>query len=292
MKNVDIIGACSDLGLHIDGSNKGPLQLISKIDIKDNISNIKKIFPDINYKKELDKNNKRKNLKQINRFNSNLYDLVISSLNQNNFPIVLGGDHSISIASSLASIKKHDNLGIIWFDAHGDFNTFETTPSGNIHGLPFAALTNYEKKYLTDFHDGNYYKYNNCVLVGARDIDEPYELQNFKNAGITIFTKADIDKYGADVIYEKAFKIASNNTNGIHISFDIDALDPDIAPGVSVPVLNGINLEDSNKFIDYIIKNKDIIKSFDLVEFNPENDINKKTEKIAINILNKIIKNL
>lgn len=292
MKDIDIICACSDLGLHIDGSNNGPLQLISKININNNIINIKKIFPDINYKKELDKNNKMKNLNQINKFNSNLYSLVLSSLNENNFPIVLGGDHSISIASSLASIKKHDNLGIIWFDAHGDFNTFETTPSGNIHGLPLAALTNYEKKYLTDFHDGNYYKYNNCVLVGARDIDEPCELQNLKNAGITIFTKEDIDKYGADVIYEKAFKIASNNTNGIHISFDIDALDPDIAPGVSVPVLNGINLENSNKFIDYIIKNKDIIKSFDLVEFNPENDINKKTEKIAINILNKIIKNL
>ena len=292
MKDIDIIGACSDLGLHIDGSNKGPIKLISKIDNSDNIINIKKIFPNLNYKKELDKNNKKKNLNEINKFNSNLYNLVLSSLNQNNFPIVLGGDHSISIASSLASIKKHDNLGIIWFDAHGDFNTFETTPSGNIHGLPFAALTNYEKKYLTDFHAGNYYKYNNCVLVGARDIDEPYELENLKNTGVTIFTKEDIDKYGADVIYEKAFKIASKNTNGIHISFDIDALDPDIAPGVSVPVLNGINLENLNKFIDYIIKNKNKIKSFDLVEFNPENDINKKTEKIAINILNRIIKNL
>lgn len=204
----------------------------------------------------------------------------------------MGGDHSIAIASALASISNYNNLGIIWFDAHGDFNTFETTISGNIHGLPFACVTGYEKKWLHNFHIGNYYRYQNAVLFGARDIDEPNELNNLKNAGITIITTEDIRKYGIDSMAKKAFDIASNGTNGIHISYDLDCIDPNLAPGVSIPAKNGLNLNESYGFLNYIIKNKEKIKSFDLVEFNPLKDINNKTEKIATNILNKIIKEL
>ena len=294
MNNIDIIAACSDLGVHVNGSQLGPEILINNIN-KDNIikiNNFKKIKYDNNYVKELDKNNKKKNLNEINKFNSNLYNLVLSSLNQNNFPIVLGGDHSISIASSLASIKKHDNLGIIWFDAHGDFHTFDTTSSGNIHGLPFAAVTGYEKNLLTDFHSGNYFNFENAVLFGARDIDTPYEINNLKNAGITIITTEDIKKYGLETMCKKAFEIASNGTEGIHISYDLDCIDCDIAPGVSIPVKNGLNLDEAYGFVDYMIKNKEKIKSIDLVELNPLRDREKITEKIATNILNKLIENI
>ena len=293
MKNIDIIAACSDLGVHVNGSHLGPDVLIENINnTKNNIKNIKKINYDKNYKKELNKENKKKNLDAINEFNTNLYHAVLETVNNNLFPLTLGGDHSLAIASSLASIKKYNNLGIIWFDAHGDFHTFETTTSGNIHGLPFAALTHYEKNSLTDFHNGNFYPYKNAVLVGARDIDKPDELQNLKNAGVTIFTTEDIRKYGTDTIYQKAFEIASNGTEGIHISYDLDVIDPQIAPGVSIPAADGINLEEAYSFLDYIIKNKEIIKSLDLVELNPLRDIDKKTEKIATHILNELIKNI
>ncbi len=294
MKKFEIIAACSDMGVHINGSNLAPEILINNINIsnKNKIKNIKKLLKNNNYKKELENNNLKKNLIAVNEFNSKLYNSVLDTLNNNLFPLVLGGDHSLAIASTLASIKKYENLGIIWFDAHGDYNTFKTTTSGNIHGLPFAALTNYEKNDLTSFHTGNYFNTKNAVLLGASDIDEPYELQNLKNAGVTIFTAEDIKKEGADKIYKKAFEIASKGTNGIHISYDIDVIDPSNAPGVSIPTKNGINLEDAYIFVDYIIKNKDIIRSLDLVEFNPTTDIDKKTEKIASHILNELIENL
>ena len=291
MKNMDIIAACSDLGVHVNGTNKGPEILINNID-KNNINKIKIINYNNNYIKELDKNNLQKNLNEINNFNNKLYNEVTDSLNNNRFPITLGGDHSIVIASALASINKYNNMGIIWFDAHGDYHTFKTTVSGNIHGLPFAAITGYEKNLLSDFHNGNYFNFKNAVLLGARDIDEPDELNNLKDAGVTIITTEDIKKYGINKMAEKAFSIASDGTNGIHISFDLDCIDCDIAPGVSVPVKNGINLNEAYGFVDYIIKNKEKINSFDLVELNPLRDTDKITEKIAKNILNKLINNL
>jgi len=291
MKKIDIIAACSDLGVHVIGSQDAPEILLNNID-KNNINKIKKINYNNYYTKDFDKNNLKKNLNELNLFNKNLYNEINNSLKNTMFPLTIGGDHSIAIGSALASINEYNNLGIIWFDAHGDFNTFETTTSGNIHGLPFAAITGYEKKFLTDFHSGNYFNPKNAVLLGARDIDQPHELNNLKNAGVTIITTEDIKKYGFNSMYEKAFSIASNGTNGIHISYDLDCIDCDIAPGVSIPVKDGINLEEAYGFIDYIIKNKENVKSIDLVELNPLKDINKVTEKIATNILNKIINNI
>lgn len=290
MKKIDIIGACSDFGVHVNGTKLGPLELEKSIDTSliNNIINIKSS----DTPKDLKKDNLRKNLKEVNNFNEELYFQVLSSINNNNLPLVLGGDHSIAIASALASIKKHVNLGIIWFDAHGDFNTFETTASGNIHGLPLAVLCNYEKKLLATFHKGSFYNPKNTVLVGARDIDKPGELNNLKNAGVTIFTTDDIKDLGMDYVYTKAFEIASNGTQGIHISYDLDVIDPNIAPGVSIPAKDGINLEEAYCFVDYILKNKEKIKSIDLVEFNPLRDKANSTKQISENILNKIIKYL
>jgi len=291
MKNIDLIAACSDLGVHVTGAQLGPEILINDID-KAKVNEIKKINYNENYIKELDKNNLKKNLNELNTFNNQLFNEVQKSLNNNMLPLTLGGDHSIAIASALASINKYNNMGIIWFDAHGDFHTFKTTVSGNVHGLPFAAITGYEKNFLSDFHNGNYYNFKNAVLLGARDIDMPGELNNLKDAGVTIITTEDIKKYGINKMAEKAFSIASNGTEGIHVSYDLDCIDCDIAPGVSIPVKNGINLDEAYSFVDYMIKNKENIKSVDLVEFNPLRDKEQITEKIATNILNKLIKNL
>ncbi len=292
MRNIDIIAACSDLGVHINGSNLGPKILLKNINNYENIKNIKEINYDSNYKKEYQIENKKKNLEQINLFNAKLYKEVQNTIENNSFPITIGGDHNIAIASALASISKNNNLGIIWFDAHGDYNTFETTTTGNIHGLPFAAITNYEKKLLTTFHNTNFFAPQNAVLFGARDIDEPYEKNNLLDAGITIITTEDIKKYGITEMAKKAFEIASSGTNGIHISYDLDCINPQIAPGVSVPAVGGLNLEEAYAFLNEIIKNKEIIKSIDLVEFNPLLDINHKTEKIATYILNELINKL
>lgn len=288
MKHIDIIDAATDLGVCIDGAKLGAEAITKKL----NNENIHEIYTvkSQDVEKDRSKGNKKKNLEPLNEFNERLYHRVERSIEEQKFPITIGGDHSISIASALASIKKHTNMGIIWIDAHGDYNTFETTITGNIHGLPLAAITGYEKNYLTSFHIGNKYNYSNTVIVGGRDIDE-LERVNLEKAGVKVFSTEEIHEQGMKNIMSKAIKIASNGTNGIHISYDLDVIDPKIAPGVSVPAKNGINLEEAYEAVDEIIKYEEIIKSIDLVEYNPKFDIEDKTKKIAINMLEKIINN-
>jgi len=283
-RKIAIIGACCDLGVHIDGANEGPVALNKRFpDIKMIVAN--------DIKKSKNKNDLCKNIDEIYKYNKLLYNESLNIVNKDELLITIGGDHSIAVPTSLASIMKHKNLGIIWFDAHGDFNTLKTTETGNIHGLPFAVLTNYDKDFLTTYHSGDFYNYKNAVLVGARDIDYPNEYNNLIDAGVTIFTTEDIKKYGTEYIYNKAFKIASNGTNGIHISYDLDVIDPIIAPGVSIPVKDGLNIKQAYDFIDKMIEYKKNIKSIDLVEFNPKLDKKNQTLNIAIEIINKIINN-
>lgn len=290
MKHIDIINACTDLGVHVNGAHLGPIELTKNL----KHSSINQIFTlqQGSVVKELGKDNKRKNINELNKFNEELYNIVLSSLNNEKIPLTIGGDHSLAISSALASIKKHDNMGIIWFDSHGDFNTFDTTTSGNIHGLPLAVIANYEKRDLANFHSGNFYNPHNTVIVGGRDIDYPLEVENLKEAGVTVFSTEDIETKGADIITRKAFEIASKNTNGVHVSFDIDLIDPKVAPGVSIPAVDGINIEETYLIIETIIKKKNLIKSIDLVEYNPTLDIDNKTKIIALDILNKFLNNL
>lgn len=284
---LTLINAKTDLGVMIDGANLGPEVLSNyyKDDKRiDKIINLEKE----NIKKSHDPKDLAKNLDAINEFNARLYNEIKQD---NNFPITLGGDHSLAIGSALASIKKEEKLGIIWIDSHGDYNTFETTRTGNIHGLPLAALNHQTGDRLSLFHDGNYYLPENTVIVGGRDID-PWEMPVIEKAGATVFSTKDIKEQGISTIIKKAIDIASNNTKGIHISFDIDVIDPEIAKGVSVPAINGITDEEAYQITDEVLKYKDKIKSWDLVEFNPLKDIDKKTEKIAVNILEKIINSI
>ena len=289
MKHIDIINACTDLGVCIDGARLGPEVLTKNLKNK-NINEIYTIKAQ-NVEKDKSNDNKKKNLEPLNEFNTRLYNRALESLQEEKFPFTIGGDHSIAMASALASIKKHENLGIIWIDAHGDYNTFDTTITGNIHGIPLAAITGYERKELTNFHTGKFYNYKNTVIVGGRDIDK-LEKINLENAGVKVFSTEEIHEYGMKNILRQAIKIASEGTYGIHISYDIDIIDPKIAPGVSVPAKDGINIEEAMEAVEEIIKNKKLIKSMDLVEYNPEFDKDNKTKIIARKILEDIINNL
>lgn len=232
MKNIDIIKACTSLGVIVDGAEMGP-DILAKFINPKSVNEIKEVRTE-NEKKERENNNFKRNLNAVNKINRKLYNSVLESVNASRVPITIGGDHSIAIGSGLASIKRYENLGIIWFDSHGDFNTFETSVTGNLHGLPLAVLSGFEKKAMADFHNGNKYNFSNVVIVGARDID-PWEWPNVNKAGITVFSTEDIKEQGAEAIARKAFEIAGNGTNGIHISYDIDLIDPEIAKGVSIP---------------------------------------------------------
>lgn len=281
MSKITIVNACSDLGVMINGSDKGPIELSKNLNV-DNLITIKKE----NVQKETEVGNKKRNIKFVNKFNEELYKTI---LNESNFVITLGGDHSIAIGSDLASKKKNGNIGLFWIDAHADYHNIDTTISGNIHGMPFATISGQNGTELSMFYDGEYFDPKKTVLIGSRDIEDP-EYINLKKAGVTIFSTEDIKKYGVKNIMDKAFDIALKDTNGVHISYDLDVIDPLVAKGVSVKAIDGISESESYQIIEEIINKIDSIKSFDLVEYNPDFDIENKTKEIALNIINRIIK--
>lgn len=290
MRNIDIINANTDLGVAVDGACLGPDELTKHLRPGKNIRGIYKIYAN-EENKEKEKENKKKNLEQINIFNEQVYKTVLNTIDNGYMPLTLGGDHSLVIGSALASINRNKSLGVIWIDAHGDYNTFDTTITGNIHGLPLAAIDGYEKRFLTDFHEGNYFKPENTVIVGGRDID-PLEVENLADAGVKVFSTEEIHERGMAAVMEDAIAIALNGTEGMHISYDLDVIDPKIAPGVSVPAVNGINLDEAYEAVDSIIRHKNNLKSLDIVEFNPTRDIDNKTKVIAKTIMESFINNL
>ena len=283
-----VVGAGSDLGVHIDGAHLGPIQLMN--DLKGFYKGESTSFvQDENIIKSRNLSDRRKNEYEIDKYNTKLYQAILEKVKENYFPITIGGDHSIAVASALANAKVHENIGIIWIDAHTDFNTFDTTVSGNIHGLPLAAITGYKNHELRYFFDGNTIQPSKAVVIGARSIDD-WEQDNIRYSGITVFTTEDIKQKGVEAVVEEAFRIAGEKTKGIHISYDLDVIDPEIAPGVSIPEFDGITEEEAMKINETIINHIDQVTSYDLVEFNPLRDEDRKTEQIAINLLAQIIR--
>lgn len=289
MKSV-IIGAGSDLGVHIDGAHLGPTQLIN--DIKGFYKGeILEFIQDESIIKSRSMSDRSKNRYEVNMLNEKIYKAILDKMHRGYFPITLGGDHTVAIASALANAKQNEEIGIIWFDSHPDYNTFETTITGNIHGLPLATINGYKCDELRTFHKGEVIQQSKTVIVGARSIDDA-EREILKYSNVTVFTTEDIKKEGAKAITEKAFAIAGYKTKGIHISYDLDLIDPDVAPGVSVPEFDGINEAEAMEICDTILEHFNEVTAFDLVEFNPLRDQNRKTEQIAVNILAKTIKKI
>ena len=283
-----IFGAGTDLGVNIDGASLGPVQLMN--DLKAFYKGESMMFEqakDIIKSRNL--SDRRKNEYEIEKFNTNLYKNMVDKIKEEYFPIMIGGDHSAAIASALASAKVNIDVGIIWIDAHTDYNTFETTVTGNIHGLPLAAINGYKNSELRYYHDGKVIQPSRTVIIGARSIDDA-EKDNVKYSGVTVFTTQDIKEKGIEAIMDEAFKIAGYKTKGIHISYDLDIIDPDIAPGVSVPEFDGINEEEAMQINEYIISHMQSVLSYDLVEFNPLRDVDRKTEQIALNLLAQVIR--
>ena len=285
MKTI-IFGAGSDLGVHIDGASLGPEQLINDISTfyKGEVMSYKQ---DPTIIKSRNLSDRRKNEYEIEQFNTTLYNAIIEKNKDEYFPITIGGDHSVAIASALACTKTNVDVGIIWIDAHTDYNTFKTTITGNIHGLPLATI-NGENGELRAFHDGKIIQPARTVIIGARSIDDG-ERDNVKYSGVTVFTTEDVKEKGIETVMDEAFKIAGYKTKGIHVSFDLDVIDSKVAPGVSVPEDNGLTEEEAMEINKYLVKHMADILSFDLVEFNPLRDFDRKTEQIALNILSQIV---
>lgn len=286
MKSI-IIGAGSDLGVHIDGSSLGPVQLINDIKSFYN-GETTTIMQEEDILKSRNLSDRRKNEYEIDEINTKIYNTILEKEKDNYFPIVIGGDSSITIPIALASSKVRENIGMILFSPYTNYNTFDTTVSGNINGMSLAAINGYKNSELRYYHDGNVIQPTKTVVVGARSIDD-WEKDNVKYSGLNVFTSEDIKQKGLETVINEAFSIANERTKGVHISFDLGLLDPSIAPGVSIPEFDGMSEEEVMNINKLIIAHMKDITSYDLVEFNPLRDENRKTEQIALNILAQII---
>ena len=204
------------------------------------------------------------------------------------FPLSLGGDHSVAIGTIAGAAKFfHDrgqDIGCMWIDAHGDMNTPDSSPSGNVHGMPFAASLGFGPDELTKiFGFSPKLKPQKCVLVGARDLDSR-ERRQIRDSGIHVFTMRAIDEQGMRTVMEKALAIASAETAGFLVSFDMDVVDPDEAPGVGTPVRGGITFREAHLAMEMISDSKKMV-ALDLVEINPIIDMLNKTAILGVGLV-------
>ncbi|HDE4633970.1 TPA: arginase [Staphylococcus aureus] len=289
-KAIDIIGAPSTFGQRKLGVDLGPTAiryagLISRLkqldlDVYDK-GDIK--VPVVNIEKFHSEQKGLRNYDEIIDVNQKLNKEVSASIENNRFPLVLGGDHSIAVGSVSAISKHYNNLGVIWYDAHGDLNIHEESPSGNIHGMPLRILTGEGPKELLELNS-NVIKPENIVLIGMRDLDKG-ERQFIKDHNIKTFTMSDIDKLGIKEVIENTIEyLKSRNVDGVHLSLDVDALDPLETPGTGTRVLGGLSYRESHFALE-LLHQSHLISSMDLVEVNPLIDSNNHTAEQAVSLV-------
>ncbi|HSG45517.1 MAG TPA: arginase [Anaerolineales bacterium] len=209
---------------------------------------------------------------------------VATSIQAGRFPLVLGGDHSLSVGS-IRGAAKHRKIGVIWVDAHADFNTPETTPSGNIHGMPLAALCGLGDPRLVSLWNEKppVLDPRRVAVIGARDLD-PGEKRNLREAGVIVQSMEQIDRLGMVSVLEQAIERVSQDVDGIYLSFDMDALDPRHAPGVGTPVPGGLTFREAHLVCEVIAETGKLI-GMDMVEVNPILDIQNQTAIDAVEFI-------
>jgi arginase len=227
-------------------------------------------------------------LPQIAEAAEELAVMVEAALDEGALPVILGGDHSIAIGSvaGVASYyrRRQQRIGIIWLDAHTDVNTPETSPSGNIHGMPLAALLGYGARELT--HVAGFAPKvlpENAAVIGARSID-PGEREFIKNIGIRVFSMSELDERGLPDVVAEAAEIASMNTAGFHVTMDMDFIDPFYAPGVGTPERGGATYRESHLAMEKIADSGRVI-SVELTEVNPVFDVSNQTAQLAVELI-------
>jgi arginase len=228
-----------------------------------------------------------KYLKEITQTCTKNADLVLKTMEAGKVPLVIGGDHSVA-AGTVSGVaeyfrKKNECIGLIWIDAHSDINTPESSPSGNVHGMPLAAVMGLFKGDLANiFGWSPKVRPENCVLVGVRDIDT-IERENIRRAGIEVFTMRDIDERGMRSVIEEALRMAGRGTAGYHVSLDMDWIDPEDAPGVGTPVRGGATYREAHLAME-IIADHGRMLSFEIVEVNPVIDEHNRTADLAVEL--------
>lgn len=292
MKKIDIIGANTAFGQPRLGVDLGPdavryagliptlKNLNNDVEDKGNVSMNLKIDVESHSK---DKVENLRNFSQVKEFSYELAQKVDESLSNDRFPLVIGGDHSLSIGSIAGVANHYKNLGVIWYDAHGDINDGATSPSGNIHGMPLAVSLGLGHPDLVNlYNEGVKLKHQNVVLIGMRDLDEG-EKEYIKEHNIKLFTATDVRKRGVDAVIQDALTYLEDKTDAIHVSIDVDALDPIHTPGTGTPVTGGLSVVDTQITMETLNKSNKVV-SMDLVEVNPLLDEKNRTAEVAVDI--------
>ncbi|EWH23074.1 arginase [Bacillus haynesii] len=225
-----------------------------------------------------------RNLKAITKASAKLAETVDKIVASDAFPLVLGGDHSIAIGTLAGLVKHYQNLGVIWYDAHADLNTKETSPSGNIHGMPLAISLGIGHEGLTGIYGKETkIKAENIVIIGARSLDDG-EKELIRDKGIKVYTMHEIDRLGMTRVMEETIDYLRDRTDGVHLSLDLDALDPNDAPGVGTPVAGGISYRESHLAMEMLEESK-LITSAEFVEVNPILDEKNRTAEAAVALM-------
>lgn len=293
-KDISIIGVPMALGQNRYGVDLGP-EAIRYAGLSDKLKQLNyNIFDlgniDIERPEKLEPITKGKlrHLEEIVEASSKLAQTVEREVELERFPLILGGDHSIAIGT-LAGLHRHyENLGVIWFDAHGDVNTAETSPSGNIHGMPLAVSLGNGHPNLTEIMSKDAkVKPENVVLIGARDLDDG-EKDLLKRLNIKVYTMNEVNRYGMAQVIEETINYLKERTDGVHLSFDLDALNPQEAPGVGTPVKGGVTFRESNLALQMLFE-ANLITSAEFVEVNPLLDQRNQTGKTAVALIGALL---
>ena len=282
-KRVDLIGVQIDCGASKVGASVGPFAI--------RIAGLPQGIQDLGYEL-IDKSDiiqplngatseNLKNYESVVSTCKQLYESTMESFERGAFPIAIGGDHSLAAGSASATLKRYGGkVGIIWIDAHGDFNDENITPSGNMHGMSFSALCGLGPDIMVDYGQGPVYAdVSKCVQIAARDIDKK-EAAKMKASGLTVFAIDTIDKLGMQEVMRQAIAIATDGTEGIHLSFDIDSLTPEAAPGTGTKVHSGLTIREAFLAVEMLSESGKLL-AMDMVEVNPILDISNQTASLA-----------
>ena len=290
MRPVHIIGVPLDLGGNRRGVDMGPSAL-RIAGLGERIARLGRTVVDrgalpspIPETQEF-RDERQKYIHDIARVCQQLYETAGLCFNQGAIPLVLGGDHSLGAGSVAAAADwarrtKQRPIGLLWIDAHGDMNTPATSASGNVHGMPLAALLGPEPSDLSNI--GGFSPKvlpAHTVLIGVRNLDEREKVA-VRESHVHVFTMNDIDRQGIASVVEQAVNLAGNGTAGIHVSFDLDACDPGIAPGVGTPVKGGLDYREAHMVME-IVADSGLLTSLDLVEINPTLDVRNTTAQLG-----------
>lgn len=287
-KKISILGVPMDLGQSRRGVDMGP-SAIQYAGIVERLTKIGHTVTDLGNieieqaEKVENSHTNLKNLDVVVKANFELQEKVDQIIKNEEFPLIFGGDHSIAIGTLAGVSRNYTNLGVIWYDAHGDLNVAETSPSGNIHGMPLAASLGYGHPSLTNI--GGFspkIKPENVVIIGARDLDDG-EKELIKEIGLKVYTMHEIDKLGMTQVIQETINYL-RGTDGVHLSLDLDGLDPNECPGVGTPVLGGISYRESHLAME-MFADAEIITSAEFVEVNPILDEKNKTASVAVALM-------